>query len=157
MTEGLDSRQSFVDTDEDTIKGLCREICHDPNNNVTIPAIAVKYIQIVVHAAKYCDLIRRQINATSMALDRIRHFSDLKPIEREYTAPDQIATVTKKLTIMKWVELLEEHARKIRRVRKIPLSYLIRTAHVATPVTPFPAGHAIPYGAEYESFHDEMF
>ena len=52
------------------------------------------------------------------------------PIEDEYTTPDQIATVTKKLTIMKWVDLLEEHVRMTRGVRKIPLSYLIRTAHV---------------------------
>ena len=34
--DGLDTWQSFVDTDEETIKDLCREIRRDPNNNVTI-------------------------------------------------------------------------------------------------------------------------
>lgn len=57
---------------------------------------------------------------------------------------------------MKWVELVEEHVRKIKVVRKIPLSYLIRTAYVSAPVISFPAGHAMPYVAEYEAFHDEM-
>ena len=156
MEEGLDTWQSFVDTDEETIRDLCREIRRDPNNDVSIPAIAVKRIQTAVYAAKYYDLVGRQIDAMSMAWDRICHFNDLKSIEKEYNSPDPIATVTKKLTIMKWVELLEEHVRKVRGVRKIPLSYLIRTAHVAQPVTPFPAGHYMPYGAEYESFHDEM-
>ena len=36
MDEGLNTWQSFVDTDEETIKDLCREIRRDPNNNVTI-------------------------------------------------------------------------------------------------------------------------
>lgn len=156
MAEGLDSWQSFVDTDEETIKDLCREIRRDPDNNVTIPAIAVKRIQIAVYAAKYYELVGRQIDASTMAWDRIRNFIDLKAIEDEYSAPDPIAQVSKKLTIMKWVELLEEHLRKVRGVRKIPLSYLIRTAHVATPTTAFPAGHLMPFGTEYESFHDEM-
>ena len=156
MAEGLDTWQSFVDTDEDTIKDLCREIRRDSTNNITIPAIAVKRIQIAVFAAKYYDLVGRQIDANSMAWDRIRHFNDLKSIESEYSAPDQIATITKKLPIMKWVELFEEHVRKVRGVRKIPLSYVISTAHVASPVTPFPGGYLMPYGAEYESFHDEM-
>ena len=156
MDEGLDSWQSFIDTDEETIKDLCREIRRDPNNNVTIPAIAVKRIQTAVYAAKYYDLIGRPIDAHSMSWERIRHFLDLKAIEEEYPSPEQIATVTKKLNIMKWVELLEEHVRKVRGVRKIPLSYLIRTSHVAAPVTPFPAGYNLPYGSEYDSFHDEM-
>ena len=59
MAEGLDSWQSFVDTDEETVKDLCREIRRDPNNNITIPAIAVKRIQIAVYAAKYYDLVGR--------------------------------------------------------------------------------------------------
>ena len=112
MAEGLDSWQSFVDTDEETVKDLCREIRRDPDNNITIPAKAVRRIQIAVYAAKYYDLVGRQINANTMAWDRIRHFSDLKAIEDEYSSPEQIATVTKKLNIMKWVELLEEHVRK---------------------------------------------
>ena len=156
MAEGLNSWQSFVDTDEDTIKDLCREIRRDQQNNVTIPAIAVKRIQVAVYAAKYYDLVGRNIDANTMAWERIRHFNDLKSIEDEYSNPDQIATVTKKLNIMKWVELLEEHVRKVRGVRKIPLSYLIRTAHVAAPVTAFPNGYNLPYGNEYDSFHDEM-
>ena len=101
-------------------------------------------------------MVGREIDAANMAWDRIRHFKDLQSIEKEYSAPDQIITVTKKLTIMKWIELLEEHVRKIRGVRKIPLSYLIRACHVATQVTPFPGGHTMPYGSEYESIHDEM-
>ena len=53
VAEGLDSWQSFVDTDEETIKDMCRELRRDPNNNVTIPAIAVKRIQVAVYAAKH--------------------------------------------------------------------------------------------------------
>ena len=55
MAEGLDTWQSFVDADEDTIKDLCREIRRDPNNNISIPAIAVKRIQVAVYAAKYYE------------------------------------------------------------------------------------------------------
>ena len=156
MNEGLDSWQSFIDTDEDTIKDLCCEIRRDPQNNVTIPAIAVKRIQITVYAAKYYGLVGRAIDAHTMAWDRIHHFNDLKAIEEEYSSPEQVATVTKKLSIMKWVELLEEHVRKVRGVGKIPLSYLIRIAHVAAPVTPFPNGYNLPYGSEYDSFYNEM-
>lgn len=90
MAEGLDSWQSFVDIDEDTRKDLCREICRDPKNKVTIPAIAAKHIQIAVYAAKYYDLAGRQIEAASIAWNRIHHFNDLKLIESNYTVPDQI-------------------------------------------------------------------
>ena len=38
MEEGLDTWQSFIDTDEETIKDLYREIRRDPNDNITIPA-----------------------------------------------------------------------------------------------------------------------
>ena len=131
MEECLDTWQSFIETDEGTIRDLCREIRRDPNHNVTIPAIAVKRIQITVYTAKYYDLVDRPIDAATMAWDSIWHFNDLRAIEDKYTSPDSISTVTKKLNIMKWVELLEEYVRKVRRMRKIPLSYLIRTAHVA--------------------------
>ena len=156
MDEGLDSWQSFINTDEETIKDLCREIRRDPNNDITIPAIAVKRIQVAAYTAKYYDLIGRPIDAQNMSWDRIRHFLDLKAIEEEYSSPEQIATMTKKLNIMKCVELLEEHLRKVRGVQKIPLSYLICTSHVAAPVTPFPAGYHLPYDSEFDSFHDEM-
>ena len=72
--DGLDTWQSFVDTDEETIKDLCREIRRDPNNNVTILAIVVKRIQIVVYAAKYSDLVGRAIDTHAMSRDRIRLF-----------------------------------------------------------------------------------
>ena len=61
--------QSFVDTDEETIKDMSRELRRDPNNNVTIPAIAVKRIKVAVYAAKYYDLVGRQIDAATMAWD----------------------------------------------------------------------------------------
>ena len=80
MAEGLNSWQSFIDTDEDTIKDLCRKIRRDQQNNVTIPAIAVKRIQVAVYAAKYYDLVGRAIDANTMAWERIRHFNDLKAI-----------------------------------------------------------------------------
>ena len=57
---------------------------------------------------------------------------------------------------MKWVELLKEQVCKVRGVRKIPLSYLIRTAHVVVPVTPFPNEYYLSYGSDYDYFHDEM-
>ena len=69
MAEGLDTWQSFVDTDEETIKDLCMEIRRDPNNNLTVPAIAVKRIQTAVFAAKYYDLVCRPIDALTMAWD----------------------------------------------------------------------------------------
>ena len=131
---------------------MCRKIRRDPNNNVTIPAIAVKRTQIAVYAAKYYDLVGRAIDAHTMAWDRICHFTDLKAIEEEYSNPEQIAPVTKKLNIMKWVELLEEHVRKERGARKIPLSYLIRTAHVSAPVTPFRNEYYLPYDGKENDF-----
>ena len=68
VDEGIDSWNSFVDTDEETIKDLCNEIRRDPNNNVTIPAVAVKRIQLAVYAAKYCfHLVGRNNNTTNMA------------------------------------------------------------------------------------------
>ncbi len=155
LNEGLNSWQSFIATDEETIKDLCRELWRDPDNNITIPAIAVKRIQ-TVYTTTYPNLVGRHIDAGTMAWGHIRHFNDFKSIESEYNAPCQISTVMKKLTVMKWVELLEEYVQKISGVWKIPLSYLNRTVHVAAPVTPFPAGHGMLYGDEYDSFHDEM-
>ena len=90
MAEGLDTWQSFVDADEDTIKDLCREIRRDPNNNISIPAIAVKRIQVAVYAAKYYDSVGRPIDAISMSLERILHFIDLKAIEEEYNNPEKM-------------------------------------------------------------------
>ena len=119
--------ETFVDTDEDTIKDLCRKIRRDPNNNISIPAFAMKRIQVAVYAAKYYDLVGRPIKAVSMSWERICNIIDLKAIEEEYTNPKQVSTVTKKINIMKWVKLLKEHGRKVRSVRKILLSYLIRT------------------------------
>ena len=109
-----------------------------------------------MYATKYYDLVGRQIDARTMVWDRIHHFNDLKAIEDEYSNPEQIATVTKKRNIMKWVDLLQEHVCKIRGVRKISLSYIIQTSHVATPVTVFPARYNLPHGSEYNLFHDKM-
>ena len=80
----------------------------------------VKRIKTTVYVPKYYDLVGREIDAASMTWDIICHFNDHKAIEREYTAPAQIATVTKKLTIMKWVDFLEERVRKNKGFKNIP-------------------------------------
>ena len=63
------------------IKDLCCKIRRDPNNNVAIPVIAVKRIQIAMYAVKYYGLVGRAIDAHTMAWDRIRHLIDLTAIE----------------------------------------------------------------------------
>ena len=103
MEEGLSTWQSFVDTHKEIIKDLCREICRDPINNLTIPVIAVKRIQTAVYAAKYYVLVGRTIDAKTMAWDQIRHFNDLKSIEDECSSPDQISTVTKNAVLQVWL------------------------------------------------------
>jgi hypothetical protein len=172
MTEGLDTYAAFLDFTKDDIKTLCNSIRKPGgmingeggadavvNNGMHVPAIAETRLAWATYAAKYYHMIGRPINSQTMAWNYIQYFNSLKEERENHTPPDSMQKLSPKISIMKWINLFEEHLSSVLGVRKVPLQYIIRDDVVPVPINddPLPAGDGSPpYATRYDSFHDEM-
>lgn len=111
------------------------------------------------YAANYYSIVHRQIDCDSMAWRRIKkHFMDLKTIVKNHTNPEDLSEIYRKITIMKAIELIEEHPRGVLGAIKVPLAYVIRKEPDVVPIAiaANPLRVDLPYGTAFESFYDEM-
>jgi len=92
-----------------------------------------------------------------MAWNCIKHFQYLKAIVIIQTNPKDLPEISRKITIMKAIELIEEHLRGVLGTTNVPLAYIIRK-EPDTPVTVAtnPLRVDLPYGTSFISFYDEM-
>lgn len=173
MAEGLDAYNAFLDFTKEDIKTLCNSIrkpggmipgdgddaADVVNNGLHVPAIAETRLAWAAYAAKYYHMVDRPINSNTMSWNYIQYFSSLKEERDNHTAPETMQKLSSKISIMKWINLFEEHLSSVLGVRKVPLQYIIRetTDPVDIADDPLPVGNgAPPYAARYDSFHDEM-
>ena len=173
MAEGLDTYASFLDFTKDDIKTLCSSIRKPggvvagrgrgapdvPNNGLHVPAIAETRLAWATYAAKYYHMIDRPLNAQTMHWNYIQYFNSLKEERDNHTAPESMQKISSKISIMKWINLFEEHLTSVLGVRKVPLQYIIRDniVPIAIDEDPLPVGDGSPpYASRYDSFHDEM-
>lgn len=173
MAEGLDTFASFLDFTKDDIKTLCSSIRKPggviagrtradndvPNNGLHVPAIAETRLAWATYAARYYNMIGRPLNADTLSWDYIRYFDSLKEERENHTSPDSIQRISPKISIMKWINLFEEHLSSVLGVRKVPLQYIIREDIVPIDINDDPlqeGDDSPPYAARYDSFHDEM-
>ena len=172
MDEGLDTFDSFLDFSKDDIKTLCNSIrkpggmiagvglaAATVNNGLHVPAIAETRLAWAAYAAQYYSMIDRPINSRTMSWNYIQYFNSLKEERDNHTPPDTIPKLSSKITIMKWINLFEEHLSSVLGVRKVPLQYIIRdnVNPVGIDEDPLPVGTGSPpYAERYDSFHDEM-
>ena len=173
MAEGLDTFTSFLDFTKEDIKTLCNSIRKPggviagrgrnavdvPNNGLHVPAIAETRLAWATYAAKYYHTIARPITSETMSWDYIQYFNSLKEERDNHTAPESMQKLSAKISIMKWINLFEEHLSSVLGVRKVPLQYIIRDT--VDPVNinddPLPVGEGSPpYAERYDSFNDEM-
>jgi hypothetical protein len=172
MDEGLDTFDAFLDFSKDDIKTLCNSIrkpggmiaavglgAATVNNGLHVPAIAETRLAWAAYAAQYYNMIARPINAATMSWNYIQHFNSLKEERDNHTPPETMQKLSSKITIMKWINLFEEHLSSVLGVRKVPLQYIIRDNVVPIDIAddPLPVGEGSPpYSSRYDSFHDEM-
>ena len=109
------------------------------------------------YAANYYKIVGRPVDAISMTWDRIRHFKELKTIIKNHSDPEDPPEISKKISIMKAIELIEEHLRSVLGVEKAPLAYVIRE-NVDPVFTLRQNGlrQDLPYGIMFENFFEEM-
>ena len=172
MAEGLDTYNAFLDFSKEDIKTLCNSIrkpggmipargrnAATVNNGLHVPAIAETRLAWAAYAAQYYNMIERPINAESMSWNYIQYFNSLKEERDNHTPPESMPKLSSKISIMKWINLFEEHLSSVLGVRKVPLQYVIRDTAIPAPIEdePLPVGDAsTPYASKYDSFNDEM-
>ena len=172
MAEGLDTYDAFLDFSKEDIKTLCNSIrkpggmipgrgrvAATVNNGLHVPAIAETRLAWAAYAARYYNMIERPINSETMSWNYIQYFTSLKEERDNHTPPETMQKLSPKISIMKWINLFEEHLSSVLGVRKVPLQYVIRDTIIPNPIEddPLPIGDGSPpYAAKYDSFNDEM-
>ncbi len=158
LDNGLDAWSQFSEFDDKAVEDLVKYLRRPGGDEegVPIPAAAIQRIQTACFAARYYEMIGREVDARSMAWSRIKGFRDLITINDEYNEPDPIKPPSKNSKIVEWTETLEEYLRGVRGIRKIPLSYLIRDEVEPGPISAYPNGYNFPYAPEYSSFQEEL-
>ena len=168
IDSGITNLETFADFESSDIITLCTTLRRPggstqidgqdvPNRGVSITTVCEMRLKLCAYAANYYNVVQRPIDYTSMAWARIKHFKDLKTIVKNHTNPENLPEISRKITIMKAIELIEEHLRGVLGVTKIPLAYIIRKEpEVAITVARNPLRQALPYGAMFHSYFDEM-
>jgi len=114
-------------------------------------------LKMCSYAVNYYNIVRRPINYNSMTWRRIKHFKDLKIIMKNHKKFDDLPEISRKITIMKAIELIEEHLRGVLGVIKVPLVYIIRKEpNVSITIVPNPLRAGLLYKTCFRSFFDEM-
>ena len=165
---GISDLASFADFEEQDVVTLCSTLRRPggtitvddeqlPNRGVAISTMCEIRLKLCSYAANYYNIVQRPIDFNSMAWNRVKHFKDLKTIVKNHTNPEDLPEISRKITIMKAIELIEEHLRGVLGVTKVPLAYVIRK-EPETPVTVAsnPLRVDLPYGTAFNSFYDEM-
>jgi hypothetical protein len=129
------------------------------NNGLQVPAIAESRLAWAAYAARYYNMVDRPINATTMSWQYIQYFDSLQEERENHTPPEPMPKLSPKISIMKWINLFEEHLSSILGVRKVPLQYVIRDVVIPNPIEDEPLNEddgSPPYATKYDSFNDEL-
>ena len=125
-----------------------------PNPGYSIPAICEKRLVSASYTAGIYDMIGRSITQLSMAGARLKKFDAHNLLVSEHEDPEKLPVVSKSFGIMKAMDLVPSHLRERLGVRKVALSYVIRTTVAPAPI-PVQANNS-PTSADYDSIMDEL-
>ena len=172
--QGLESLQTLSEISSSDIKAIC-DTARRPGGSITvgqgadartlpnpgyaIPGLLQAKLELGVHAAKYYACVGRPIRQTNMAWGYLRHFRDLLTINANWRDPKPLPTIGRSMPIMKLLELIRGHLRRVLGVRKIPLAYVVRPNVNVDPIADAPlrvGPSTLPYAAKYLSFHEEQ-
>ena len=164
---GLDSYSTFTDFEEKDVNSFCSTLrrpggtvqvqgAEVADRGVAITSICEMRLKIAVYAAKYYALVGRPINDQSMAWDRIKNFKTLQTIVKNHKDPSDVPEISKKINIMKAIELIEEYLRGVLGVHDVPLAYIIRPDDNTPAINVNPQRPGLPYGTQYSGYFDEM-
>ena len=165
---GITDLNAFNDFDQSDIVTLCSTLrrpggtilvdgVETPNRGNAVSPLCEIRLKLCAYAANYYDIVQRPIDNNSMTWNRVKHFKDLKTIITNHTDPEGLPELSRKISIMKAIELIEEHLRGVLGVTKIPLAYIIRKDPAeAITVQTNPLRPGLPYGSKFHSFFDEM-
>jgi hypothetical protein len=160
----------IADFDEEDIQSLCASV-HRPdgqvinqdgtvtrNDGVAVPYLVEKRLKLVCYAARYYKLVGRPINADCMTWALIRQFEAFIELQEEHNDPKDLPPVSKRLRILKWMEVFESYLQNTLGVAKVPLAYVTRKTIEVSPIrdNPFLPRDPKPFGSQYSSFYDEM-
>ena len=128
-----------------------------PHPSHSIPGLLQAKLELAVHAAKYYACVGRPIRQAIMTWGYLRHFRDLLTINGNWRDPKPLPTIGQSMPIMKLLELIRGHLRRVLGVRKIPLAYVVRPNVEVEPIADAPlrvGASTLPYAAKYSSFHE---
>lgn len=171
---GIDTYETFADFDDDEMKNVCytlrkpggmvqrpfgpnNAMINIPNPGVPLTSVCEMRLRLASYAARYYATVGRLIDADSMSWLRIKHFKTMQKIIKNHVEPENLPEISKRITIVKALELVEEYLRGVLGVEKVPLSYIIRkdVVPVFTNVNN-PLSVNLPYGTEFNSYFEEM-
>ena len=156
---GLATWEAFAEMEDEEVVNLVKYVRRpggDENGVPIVPAASISRIQVACYAARYYEMVGREVNAITMEWTRIKHFKDLIAINKEYSEPEAIGPPAKNSKIVEWTESLEEYLSSVGGIRKVPLSYLIRENVDPGAALAWPNNHNMPYSHTYSSFNEEM-
>ena len=172
IRQGIDSIAGLAQIDPDDVETLCNSARKPggmirlaptlppiPNPGVQVPAMFESRLTLSVIAAKYYLEVDRPITPGVLQYTRTQHFKQLKIINENWKDPEPLPSLSRSIPIMRMIELIRGYLRKILGVRKIPLSYVVRTNVAVPPIADSPLRplpNNLPYGAPYRGFHDEL-
>jgi hypothetical protein len=179
MNEGIQTVDSLADFDEDSLKQVAAKLSK-PSGRIPDPTIGVDggavagsttphppftfsakfHVRLIAATKllKFYNTIGHPIDAAGMRWDQVmKNFNEQwQAIEdnKEKTAPD-VPTITKGLTIIKWIESFQDHCYRCIGQRNIPLAYVIRET-VAVPALCPDRLHNQPFSQVHGSILDDM-
>ena len=136
---------------------------NDPAATIATPpfvfgAKSQQRLNCACKCVRFYNMIGRTLTAQNIRWDPVlSNFKDLFEAILDQKTGDEPDTpkITKTLPIMKWVESFTDHLNRCIGVRKVPLSYVIRSSAAADPVCP-PLKTDQPYSDEHGSVEEDM-
>lgn len=122
----------------------------DPGQN--IPAVCKARITVASQAAQLYRSIGRPIDILSMERVRIDHIRDHIRIVSSNTQPESLPELSRSYSIMKLLDQFPGFLRESLGVRKVPLSYVIRTNNTNLG----PLGAQVPWSYGMNSMTEEL-
>ena len=170
--EGIVTVEDLAEFDKDGLQRVADNLRRpggripDPDNaGQTIPTPPFVFgAKSQMRLAVACDLVRyyqatgRDLTAANMMWTHVgknfqTQFKALKAKAEE--DPPDVPTITKALPPMKWAEAFKDFLSRVIGVRKIPLSYVIRSEQVVPADAPALATHQ-PHSTEHGSVEQEL-
>jgi len=104
----------------------CTYVVNGLTPGVPLTSIYEMRLRLAAYAARYFATVGRLIDENSMSWQCVKHFKTMQKIIKNHAEPENLPEISKRITIVKALDLVEEYLRGVLGVEKVPLSYIIR-------------------------------